>query len=273
MAYALRLSEDELARYRLMAAQAREREGDLWERAGLRPGAKVADIGCGPGAMLAILAEAVAPGGHVVGVDSDRQAAATELLAGVPNAQVRHGRGDASGMPAGSFDVVVLRRVLAHNGGAETRIIDHLAGLLRPGGHALLLDIDAMGFSISPALPEVDELMRIYLRWHAERGNDLAAGRRLGELAEAAGLVVVADRDLSTTVETPPGMRGPAWAAREELVASGLASAADLRRWEAAWKQMDAWPTRPESAIAIFAAVAGKPGPGSPDDHRDTRSG
>ena len=36
---------------------------------------------------------------------------------------------------------------------------------------------------------------------------------------------------------------------------------------------MDAWPTRPESAIAAFAAVAGKPGSGSPDDHRDTQSG
>jgi len=260
-AYALRLSPDELVRYRMMAAQAREREGDLWRRAGLGPGAMVADIGCGPGAMLAIVAEAITPGGHAVGVDSDAQAvaAAAEVLAGVPNAQVRQGRADATGLPAGSFDVILLRHVLAHNGGAEARILAHLAGLLRPGGHALLVDVDAKSSSISPARPEVDELIRTYQCWHAGRGNDLAVGRRLGELAEAAGLVTVAVRDLSATVELPPGMRGPAWAAREELIAAGLASATDLRRWAAAWEQMDAWPARPVATIVAFGVVSRRP--------------
>lgn len=72
----------------------------------------------------------------MVGVDGDGQAvaAATELLADVPNAHVHGGRADASGLPAASFNMVVLRHVLAHNGSAEARILEHLAGLLRPAG-------------------------------------------------------------------------------------------------------------------------------------------
>lgn len=88
MTYALRLSDDELARYRMMTQRARELEADLWELAGLASGARIADIGCGPGAMVAELAEIVGPAGHVVGVDGDEQAVEAA------RAPARGGRGD-----------------------------------------------------------------------------------------------------------------------------------------------------------------------------------
>ena len=47
--YALTLGEDEVRRYRYMAEAARQSEQDLWQAAGITPGATVADIGCGPG--------------------------------------------------------------------------------------------------------------------------------------------------------------------------------------------------------------------------------
>jgi hypothetical protein len=59
--YALELDEREVERYRLMADQARADEADLWELAGIGPGARVADVGCGPGAMLPALSAAVGP--------------------------------------------------------------------------------------------------------------------------------------------------------------------------------------------------------------------
>jgi hypothetical protein len=43
------LSDAELARYRAMAAHALAREGELWTAAGIVPGARVVDLGCGPG--------------------------------------------------------------------------------------------------------------------------------------------------------------------------------------------------------------------------------
>jgi tRNA A58 N-methylase Trm61 len=39
-------------------------------RAGLQPGMRVADLGCGVGTVTALLAELVGPTGHVIGVDA-----------------------------------------------------------------------------------------------------------------------------------------------------------------------------------------------------------
>src|SRR5215813_5193497 len=53
-------------------------------QAGVRPGMRVADLGCGVGMVTMLLRELVGPSGHVVGVDaSDEQLAqARELWSG-----------------------------------------------------------------------------------------------------------------------------------------------------------------------------------------------
>src|SRR4029453_11432113 len=66
--YALALSEEEARRYRLMAQSAVADEFEDLALAGIVPGARVADVGCGPGATLAALAGIVAPTGTVAGV-------------------------------------------------------------------------------------------------------------------------------------------------------------------------------------------------------------
>ncbi len=74
--YALQLSEQEKVRFRRMAQRAMEREGDLMRGAGIVPGARVVDMGCGPGAMLVELARIVGDGGEAVGVEPDPTARA-----------------------------------------------------------------------------------------------------------------------------------------------------------------------------------------------------
>jgi ubiquinone/menaquinone biosynthesis C-methylase UbiE len=265
--YALRLSDDELGRYRMMAARARAEEGDLWELARIVPGAWVADVGCGPGAMLVALADVVGPTGRVTGVDADPAAvgaarvalAAARLRGGVAPGTVRHGRADATGIAPGSVDTVVLRHVLAHNGGAEQRILNHLATLVRPGGHVYLLDVDLTSAGGSGTTAETEELYDRYLGWHARKGNDPRIGRRLTDLGRAAGLTVVADRGWTVRNALPRGMRGPAWAARDELVRAGLATPADVRRWDAAFARLDTAAERPEYSLDVFAAVCRRP--------------
>jgi SAM-dependent methyltransferase len=261
VSYALRLSDDEVVRYRMMADRARAEEAELWERAGLCPGARVADVGCGPGAMVAALAAVVGPRGRVIGVDGDPEAVrrATTLLADVPNARVRVGRADRTGLPAAGFDTVVLRHVLAHNGGAEQRIVDHLAELVRPGGHVLLVDVDLISLAGRLPTPELAEMARVYLRWHADLGNDLGVGRRLGDLARAAGLHVELVQELATAPAVSSRVRGPIWAARHELRRAGLVSESDLARWDAAFEEVGSRPQGITVPLTIFAAVARRP--------------
>jgi SAM-dependent methyltransferase len=101
--YPLEFDETEVERYRTMAAAARQAEADLWEPVGIVPGAWVADVGCGPGAMLpALAAAAVGPQGRVVAVDAGLQAvtAATALVAAAAlgNVAVQQGRAEETGL-------------------------------------------------------------------------------------------------------------------------------------------------------------------------------
>lgn len=137
--------------------------------------------------------------------------------------------------------MAVLRNVLAHNGGAEQRIVNHLARLVRPGGHVYLLDVDAAFVGMVPSHPDIEDLFDRYHCWHTSRGNDLRVGRSLRRLGQVADLTVELFRGWFEIADLPVGMRGPAWAARRMLVADGLANGADLARWSSAFEEIDTW--------------------------------
>jgi SAM-dependent methyltransferase len=261
--YPLELDQAEVDRYRMMAEAARQAEADLWEPAGIVPGARVADVGCGPGAMLPALAAAVGPDGRVVAVDADPEAvaAATALVAaaGLGNVAVREGRAEETGLEVGSLEVVMLRHVLAHNGGAEDAIVAHLASLLRPGGCLYLVDADGTAIRVIPKAehPDLVELQERYLAFRAARGDDNAAGLRLAERLVRAGLELVEFRGCYVIREVSPGLRSPAWAAREAMVAAGVATAEDLRRWDRAFGTTAGCPAT--FFAPVFTAVGRRP--------------
>lgn len=74
-------------------------------------------------------------------------------MAQLRNADVRRGQATDTGLGADSFDVAVLRHVLAHNGGTEQAIVDHLAALVRPGGAVYLVDVDLTAPAERPPVP------------------------------------------------------------------------------------------------------------------------
>jgi SAM-dependent methyltransferase len=257
--YALALDETEVARYQLMAEQARAAEADLWERAGIVEGARVADVGCGPGALLPALAAAIAPTGSVAAVDADpgAVAAASALVdaAGLANVTVQRGQADRTGLPAGSCDVVMLRHVLAHNGGREDAIVAHLASLLRPGGCLYLVDADGTAIRTLPEDADLADLADRYRAFLAARGNDISAGLRLGERLVRAGLELVEFRGRYVIQPVPAGVRPPSWAAREAMTAAGMASEEDIARWANAFDRADAAATRPTLFAPMFVAI------------------
>ncbi|HEY7103233.1 MAG TPA: methyltransferase domain-containing protein [Mycobacteriales bacterium] len=255
--YTLALDPAEVARYRLMAEQARAAEAELWRMAGVRPGARVADVGCGPGALLPLIAAEVAPDGEVVGVDGDPSAvaAATAYVAGAERVSVAVAPADATGLPAGTFDTVMVRHVLAHNGGREQAIVDHLATLLRPGGCVYLVDAYGRGMTTEPDLPVLAEINERYHAFHTQRGNDLRAGLHLGGWVRAAGLELVDFRGTYQIVTFPPGLRPPALAARDAMLAAGVVTTDELERWERELAALDARADRPIGFMPIFTAI------------------
>jgi ubiquinone/menaquinone biosynthesis C-methylase UbiE len=227
MTYPRQLSDDDLTRDRLTAPRAPEREADLWDLAGLRTGARVADVGCGTGATTVTLAEVVGPDGSVVGIDADPRAVglawAALVAADVRNAEVRTGQAEDTGLAEGSFDTVVLRDVFSHNPGLEQHIVDHLARLVRPAGHLYLLDVDEA--SAHPAAGGCDRRLA-----------------RLAELGRSAGLVIEAVRGWSEVGEGTPAPHDPV---RDR----------DLARWEAAFGEIDLWTECPRFPLRVSAAV------------------
>lgn len=175
--------------------------------------------------------------------------------AGLERVTVTQGQADGSGLAAGSFDAVMLRHVLAHNGGGEDAIVAHLATLLRPGGCLYLLDVDGTAMRTVPDDPDLADLTQRYRALHAARGNDLLAGLHLGEWITRAGLELVDFRGSYHIGPVPPTLRPPSWAAREALVDAGLASADDLARWAAAFTRSEAEATRPTMFAPMFVAV------------------
>lgn len=263
--YPLKLSEAELARYTFMARSAAHMEQDLWDAAGVVEGAVVADVGCGPGAISLVLAELVGPAGRVVAVDRDAGAveAARSAVdrAGMSTVTVDVGDAHDTGIAPGSADVVMIRHVLAHNGGREDAIVAHAAALVRPGGHVYLVDIDATGIRNRPMDADIEDLNSRYWQWHRHCGNDISVGLRLNELLEAAGLDLIDYQARYQIASMTPGFRPPSWAGREALEEAGMATPEDVQRWEAAFDRRDTLEHRPRMFVPIFFAIGRRPGP------------
>ena len=119
---------------------------------GLGPGQRVADLGCGSGALLPPMAERVGPAGRVIGVDHDARllAAASELVAPYPWVELVEA--DAlTYVPGEPFDAVHCRLVLLHQP-APQEFVAHMVVLTRPRGRVAAQDVDADGPTGAPTM-------------------------------------------------------------------------------------------------------------------------
>jgi SAM-dependent methyltransferase len=205
------------------------------------------------------LADVVGPDGRVVAVDQDAGALAVagQLVAerNAGNVVLRHGDVDRSDVAPGTADTVVMRHVLAHNGGREQDLVASASSLLRPGGSLLLVDVDLTAFRMRPEDSDWAELHAAYLRFLRAGGNDPSVGLRLPELLAATGLEVDVFRGSYVIMALAPGFRPPAWAAGDAMLRQGCVTDADLRRWGTALERLDGASRRPTMFVAVFVAV------------------
>ncbi|HEY5605539.1 MAG TPA: class I SAM-dependent methyltransferase [Thermoplasmata archaeon] len=155
-------------------------KGRLVDRAAIRPGERVLDVGCGTG-TLAILLKKAQPHATVVGVDGDpavlRMARRKALEAG---AEVAWDHGMVQALPYWdvSFDVVVSSLVLHHlSHDDKTRALREAHRILRPGGSFHLVEFTRPSGALMKSLAKVSQLL--------EETEDGVEGRLLGMLRNA----------------------------------------------------------------------------------------
>lgn len=173
--YALRFSADEVIRLERMASRAHQTESSLWTKAGITQGARVADVGCGPGVILRLIADIVRPESAAVGVepDVDARAVAEGAVAGIPHARVLDGDGLNTRLESGVCDVVMVRHALFHTGQHAAGIVAHLAERLRPRGRCYLVDADLAAAHVVPHHDELVEERCRYIEFQRPRGSDV----------------------------------------------------------------------------------------------------
>jgi demethylmenaquinone methyltransferase/2-methoxy-6-polyprenyl-1,4-benzoquinol methylase len=110
-------------------------------------GHRVLDIACGPGTLVAALAERVGPNGEVLGVDAAREMIAyAEAHSPRSNCRFEYGIAQSLEFPDCSFDVVTCTFAMHHipEGDRGTAIAE-MWRVLRPGGTLLLADMANVG--------------------------------------------------------------------------------------------------------------------------------
>lgn len=168
--------------------------GDLTEivfaRAGLAPGMRVLDIGCGAGDVSLLAAAFVGSGGSVLGIDQSPESVAIASerarAAGLDNVRFEAGLLEEL-RAAGPFDALIGRLVLLYLK-EPAAVLRQLAEHVRPGG---LVVLQEMEMTTARAMPEV-HLFAQCGRWiveaFARAGIETSMGSRLYPIFREAGL-------------------------------------------------------------------------------------
>jgi ubiquinone/menaquinone biosynthesis C-methylase UbiE len=168
------------------------------EALGLEPGHHVADLGCGGGGLLPLLAERVGPTGRVIGVDRDPRLlqAAREQVAAYPWVELIEADALSYETENRPLDAVHCRLVLLHQPDPQA-FLAHMVALVRPGGRIAVQEIDADGPTGAPMVicyppfPALERLGAAYLTASLRRGSDSQAGRKVLDRCRQADLVEV----------------------------------------------------------------------------------
>lgn len=234
-AYLLGSSPAELERLERQSARLAEPTRLLLQRAGLRPGMRVLDLGTGLGDVALLAAELVGPTGEVLGIDRAREALAVAELRraarGLGN--VRFQEADVTAFrDRRPFDAVVGRLILLHlpDPGAVVR---HHAEALVPGGLLLAIDYDCQAMRAEPATPLVSRACRWVNDAFRSGRADPAIGARLHGLLGAAGLTGVRTLGLQDYVVPgdpygPGALTAVVRALLPAITGAGLATAGEV---------------------------------------------
>jgi ubiquinone/menaquinone biosynthesis C-methylase UbiE len=159
-------------------------------RAGLKPGLRVLEVGCGSGNITCWVASQVGPSGQVLGIDNSpnqvEQARQQAAALGLTNVEFQVADAYSPRLPEQSFDLAYCRLVLMH-------LTDPLAALqtmrklVRPGGIVLCEEMDLGTWLCDPPAPAMQDFFRLNIALGERRGEHFQLGRSLHQLFAQAG--------------------------------------------------------------------------------------
>lgn len=154
-------------------------EQALW--AGIQPGMRVADLGCGSGKTSSYLNQLVQPDGETIGVDIAKQ-----------RIQFAESNYSAEGLSfkcfdirnslekLGTFDFIWIRFVLEYYRSTSFDIVKQISEMLRPNGILCLIDLDHNCLSHYGLSPRIEKaLIAIMEKLEKSADFDPYAGRKL----------------------------------------------------------------------------------------------
>ena len=234
----------------------------------LDAGARVLDIGSGPGTITIDLARLVAPG-SVIGVDVSTEAVEEALgLAvdnGIGNVSFTVGDAHALDFASDTFDVVHAHQML-HHVADPVAVLREARRVLKPGGIFAARDMDFGGAIWAPAAPALTQWLSVFQDSLRAHGGEPHAGRSLKHWALEAGFHDVVATASVSCFSSDADREWWAGFRAEEVVASNFASRAietghvqlaDLHAMERAWHEWgaaeDGWFVMPHGEIIARA--------------------
>ena len=182
--------DDELARLEVQGRVLAPATRMLFAAAGIRPGMRVLDLGCGAGDVAFVAAALVGPEGSVIGVDRAPEALGRARLRAeqLGLRQVEFVEGDIHDpAPGGPFDAIVGRLILMYVPDPAA-VLRRQATVLRAGGLAVPIEFDIPAARALPATPLASQALAWVVEAFGKGGIQPALGTRLWAILREAGL-------------------------------------------------------------------------------------
>lgn len=191
--YVLGHAPEELARLERQAAIFEAPTRALFTRAGIAPGSRVLDVGCGGGDVSLLVADFAGPAGEVIGVDRAPEAVATasRRAAARGRTNVRFVESTLEALTIAPVDAAVGRFVLMHQPDPVATLA-RVASFVRPGGVVAMMEshLDALVLEWHswPASAAYGTLLDVMLKTIKAAGGRTDMGLRLRRTFLDAGL-------------------------------------------------------------------------------------
>ncbi len=235
---------------------------ELLGKAGLAPGFRTVEFGCGLGTVSRWIAT---QGGIATGIDlseaqiEEARRAAAE--AGVAGVDYRVDSVYDSTLPESQFDIASCRWLLVH----LNRPVDAMRTmyrLLKPGGCAVCEEVDVSGVFTEPPSEAYTQYREFAIKAGQARGVDYEGGRRLHRWAREAGFEVehVAVRHPHHVVGEEKGFWNWTFAeAGQSLIQAGVLDAEQDATWRAGMTAADQDPATLVAHARTYQIIARKP--------------